>query len=184
MKLTTRGHRHRCQDERGSGGLSLSWVLLTPVLLALIFGGIAMAFRMYGENLALDAANAGARAAAVLPLSADRGWLAAQEFLKQDANGTLTDTSVPVELSGQNVVVSVNRAHPDSALHGVTAVLMDGGGGGGGAQQMSGSGRKRAYSRRGQRPDPIEGQCGNVVEQFRGGVVGEEGPIDQRLQLN
>src|SRR5664280_3554157 len=79
-----------------------------------------------GENLALDAANAGARAAAVLPLSADRGRLAAQEFLKQDANGTLTDTSVTVELSGQNVVVSVNRAHPDSTLHGVTAVLMDG----------------------------------------------------------
>ena len=49
---------------------------------------------------------------------------------------------------------------------------------------MSESGRKRAYSRRCQRPDPIEGLCGNVVEQFRGGVVGEERPIDQRLQLN
>lgn len=112
MKPTTRGHRHRCQDERGSGGLSLSWVLLTPVLLALIFGGIAMAFRMYGENLALDAANAGARAAAVLPVSVDRGRQAAQEFLDQNAAGTLTDTSVTVELSGENVVVSITGHTP------------------------------------------------------------------------
>lgn len=109
---TMRGHRHRCQDERGSGGLSLSWVLLTPVLLALIFGGIAMAFRMYGENLALDAANAGARAAAVLPVSADRGRKAAQDFLDQNAAGTLSGTSVTVELSGNNVVVSVTGHTP------------------------------------------------------------------------
>ena len=109
---TMRGHRHRCQDERGSGGLSLSWVLLTPVLLALIFGGIAMAFRMYGENLALDAANAGARAAAVLPVSADRGRQAAQDFLDQNAAGTLSGTSVTVELSGNNVVVSVTGHTP------------------------------------------------------------------------
>ena len=112
MRPTTRGHRHWCQDERGSGGLSLAWVLLTPVLLALIFGGIAMAFRMYGENLALDAANAGARAAAVLPVSADRGRLAAQEFLDQNAAGTLTDTSVTVELAGNNVVVSITGHTP------------------------------------------------------------------------
>ena len=109
---TMRGRRHRCQDERGSGGLSLSWVLLTPVLLALIFGGIAMAFRMYGENLALDAANAGARAAAVLPVSADRGRQAAQDFLDQNAAGTLSGTSVTVELSGNNVVVSVTGHTP------------------------------------------------------------------------
>jgi hypothetical protein len=82
------------------------------VLLALIFGGIAMAFRMYGENLALDAANAGARAAAVLPVSPDRGRQAAQEFLTQNANGTLTDTSVTVELSGDNVVVSITGHTP------------------------------------------------------------------------
>ena len=109
---TMRGRRHRCQDERGSGGLSLSWVLLTPVLLALIFGGIAMAFRMYGENLALDAANAGARAAAVLPVSADRGRQAAQDFLDQNAASTLSGTSVTVELSGNNVVVSVTGHTP------------------------------------------------------------------------
>ena len=109
---TTRGCKHRCQDERGSGGISLSWVLLTPVLLALIFGGIAMAYRMYGENLALDAANAGARAAAVLPVSVDRGRQAAQEFLDQNAAGTLSGTSVTVELSGTDVVVSVTGHTP------------------------------------------------------------------------
>ena len=39
----------------------------------------------------LDAANAGARAAAVLPVSVDRGRQAAQEFLDQNAAGTLTE---------------------------------------------------------------------------------------------
>ena len=82
------------------------------MLLALIFGGIAIAFRMYGENLALDAANAGARAAAVLPVSTDRGRQAAQEFLDQNAAGTLTDTTVTVELSGENVVVSITGHTP------------------------------------------------------------------------
>ena len=71
-----------------------------------------MAFRMYGENLALDAANAGARAAAVLPVSADRGRQAAQEFLDQNAAGTLSGTSVTVELSGTDVVVSVTGHTP------------------------------------------------------------------------
>ena len=119
----TRGHRHRCQDERGSGGLSLAWVLLTPVLLALIFGGIAMAFRMYGENLALDAANAAARAAAVLPVSADRGRQAAQEFLDENAAGTLSGHLGDSGTVRQQRGGLRHRAHPDPARHGVPAVL-------------------------------------------------------------
>lgn len=102
----------RCQDERGSGGISLTWLVLTPVILGLIFGGIAVGFRMYGENLALDAANAGARAAAVLPVSVDRGRAAAQTFLDKNAAGTLSNTSVSVSISGNDVLVVVTASTP------------------------------------------------------------------------
>ena len=102
----------RWRDERGSGGISLTWLALTPAILGLIFGGIVVGFRMYGENLALDAANAGARAAAVLPVSLDRGRAAAQTFLDKNAAGTLSNTSVSVSISGNDVLVVVSGSTP------------------------------------------------------------------------
>lgn len=106
------GRDGRFRNERGSGGPSLSWLVLMPAILGLIFGGVAFAVRMYGENLALGAANAGARAAAVLPVSAERGRQAAQRFLELNASGTLSDTSVTVEVAGEAVVVSVTGVTP------------------------------------------------------------------------
>ena len=99
--------RWREQRERGSGGTSLSWLLLSPVIFGVFFLVVAVGWRMYGDNLALDAANAGARAAAVLPVSADRGRQAAEHFLQTSASGTLRDTNVTVTLSGNSVVVVV-----------------------------------------------------------------------------
>lgn len=99
--------RWREQRERGSGGTSLSWLLLSPVIFGVFFLVVAVGWRMYGDNLALDAANAGARAAAVLPVSADRGRQAAEHFLQTAASGTLRDTNVTVTLSGNSVMVVV-----------------------------------------------------------------------------
>ena len=93
--------------ERGGGGASLSWVLLTPVLFLLLFGGVAVGYRMYGGGLAQDAANVGARAASVLPVSADRGRQAVQRFLDTSAAGTLTDTTVTITVAGNAVTVTV-----------------------------------------------------------------------------
>lgn len=113
MNVTLHGKRaFRVQSERGSGGISLGWLILTPMILGMIFGGIAIGFRMFGENLALDAANAGARAAAVLPVSVERGRAAAQTFLDEKAAGTLSNTSVSVSISGSDVVVVVTASTP------------------------------------------------------------------------
>lgn len=98
--------------ERGGGGPSLSAVLLTPILFGLIFTGVAFGFRMFGENLALAAANAGARAAAVLPASADRGRTAALKFLDEKASSTLRDYTVTVTIDGDTVDVTVTGTTP------------------------------------------------------------------------
>lgn len=98
--------------ERGGGGPSLSAVLLTPILFGLIFTGVAFGFRMFGENLALAAANAGARAAAVLPASADRGRQAALTFLDEKASSTLGDYTVSVTIDGDTVDVTVTGTTP------------------------------------------------------------------------
>ncbi len=106
----TMGWRQR--KDQGSGGTALIWLLLTPVMLGLMFGGIAVGWRMYGSNLELDAANAGAREAALYPASADRGQLAAEAFLARAGSGTLTDTSVQVTINGTEVVVIVTGKTP------------------------------------------------------------------------
>ncbi len=109
MMMTAKLREGRRGGERGSGGgASLTLLILVPAIFVIVFGGIYIGFRMYGSNLALDAANAGARAAAVLPVSLDRGRQAAQDFLDHDAAGTLTDTSVSVAMAGSSVVVIVS----------------------------------------------------------------------------
>lgn len=107
---TTVGWRQR--REQGSGGISLVWLLLTPVMLGLTFGGIAVGWRMYGSNLELDAANAGAREAALYPASAQRGQDAAEAFLARAGAGTLSDTSVEITMNGTEVLVIVKGRTP------------------------------------------------------------------------
>lgn len=102
----------RGDRERGGGGPSLSAVLLTPILFGLVFTGVAFGFRMFGENLALGAADAGARAAAVLPASADRGRQAALDFLAEKASGTVSDYTVTVTIDGDTVNVTVTGKTP------------------------------------------------------------------------
>jgi len=101
------GVRWGAQRERGSGGTSLSWLLLSPVIFGLFFGTVAVGSRMYGSGLALDAANIGARAAAVLPVSADRGKAAAEQFLSKSASTTLSHTTVTVTANGTSITVVV-----------------------------------------------------------------------------
>lgn len=102
----------RWSRERGSGGPSLAFVLLLPALLLLIFGGIQYGLHDYARSLALAAAQAGVRAAAQAPASTARGQQAAQEFVAEQAAGTLTDATITATQTGTVITVTVTAAAP------------------------------------------------------------------------
>lgn len=108
----------RQDGERGSGGASLSWLLLLPVLLLLVFGGIQVGIQFYGDSLIQAAAQAGARAAASAPVSEERGRAAAQQFLTEKAAGTVTDGQVVVTIDADQVTVTVT-GKPQSIVAGI-----------------------------------------------------------------
>lgn len=95
-------------DERGDGGGgALTWVLLFPVVLLLLFGGIQLAITSYAKNLALATAQAGVRAATSAPGDASRAGPAAQSFAADKAAGTLDNPGVNVSVDGNTVTVTV-----------------------------------------------------------------------------
>jgi Flp pilus assembly protein TadG len=71
--------------DRGSASLEL--VIVFPVLLLLIFGGVQGALYYYGRSIALAAAQEGSRAAAAQNGSTGAGHTAATTFITQ-AGGT------------------------------------------------------------------------------------------------
>lgn len=108
----------RQDGERGSGGLSLSWLMLLPVLLLLVFGGIQIGIQLYADSLIQAAAQAGARAAASAPVSEERGRAAAQQFLNEKATGTVTGGQVTITSDGNQVTVTIT-ARPETILAGI-----------------------------------------------------------------
>ncbi len=104
--------RGRWGRERGSGGPSLAFVLLLPALLLLIFGGIQYGMHDYARSLALAAAQAGVRAATQAPASASRGQQVAQEFVAEQAAGTLADATVTATRDGSVITVTVAAVAP------------------------------------------------------------------------
>lgn len=102
------GSRQWWAGDRGDGGGSaLTWVLLFPVVLLLLFGGIQLAITSYAKNLALATAQAGVRAATSAPGDVSRAGPAAQSFAADKAAGTLDNTGVNVSVDGNTVTVTV-----------------------------------------------------------------------------
>lgn len=115
--------RARGGPERGSGGISLGWVIAFPAVLLLVIGGIQFAMARYGSSLLQAAAQAGARAAAIAPASASRGQHAAEGFLRDKAGDMLTGTTVTVSLTGSVVSVTV-AGTPKTLIPGMTGELI------------------------------------------------------------
>jgi len=95
------------QDRGDGGGAALTWVLLFPVVLLLLFGGIQIAITSYAKNLALATAQAGVRAATSAPSDVSRAVPAAQTFAAAKADGTLDNPGINVSVDGNTVTVTV-----------------------------------------------------------------------------
>jgi Flp pilus assembly protein TadG len=95
-------------DARGDGGgAALTWVLLFPTVLLLLFGGIQIAITSNAKNLALATAQAGVRAATSAPGDVSRAAPAAQTSAATKAAGTLDGPGINVSLDGNTVTVTV-----------------------------------------------------------------------------
>lgn len=102
------GMRRGADGERGSGGTSLAFIILMPAVLLLVFGGIQFALHSYARGLVLSAAQAGVRAAAAAPVSAERGQEAARLYLANQADGSVRDAAVTVVMGAYTVTVTVS----------------------------------------------------------------------------
>ncbi len=98
----------RWDSERGSGGGSLAWIIVMPAALLLIFGGIQFAYYSYGKNLAVAAAQAGVRAATAYPADAERGRVAAQSFLDNQAKGSVDGGQIAIVITPTQVTVTIS----------------------------------------------------------------------------
>ncbi len=109
--------------ERGDGGGSaLTWLLLVPLVLAVLFFGIQAGENGYARSIAQAAAEAGVRAAISAPGDPSRAEPAAQSFLIANAGSHLRQTSVSVTTDGVSVTVTVSGT-PPSVFPGGTGPL-------------------------------------------------------------
>lgn len=113
MRLRTAGHRPQrmhgqCRGTRDRGSVSLELVIVFPVLLLIIFGGIQGAMYYYGRSIALAAAQEGSRVAAAQNGSTGAGYAAATTFITQ-AGGTdvLQGSQISSSRSATDATVTV-----------------------------------------------------------------------------
>lgn len=96
----------RVNGDRGSTSLQL--VILFPAVLLLIFGGVQTALYYYARNVAIAAAQEGARAAAAQYGSASAGSSAATSFIAQaGGNDALPESRVSSSRSAVTATVQV-----------------------------------------------------------------------------
>jgi len=98
--------RSRLTGDRGSTSLQL--VIIFPAVLALIFGGVQTALYFYARNVAIAAAQEGARAAGAQYGSASAGTAAASDFIARAGGAdALPAASVSGNRSGTTATVTV-----------------------------------------------------------------------------
>jgi len=91
------------------GSVSLELVIVFPVLLLLIFGGIQGALYYYGRSIALAAAQEGSRTAAAQNGSTGAGQTAATTFITQaGGTGVLQSPQVSSNRSATDATVTVH----------------------------------------------------------------------------
>lgn len=118
MSPTSRWTQLRREPERGGGRGSLSWVILIPVALLLVFGTVQAGVYFYARQLALQAAQTGVQSGRLEPVSPGRAEQRAQQFLGQAAGDWLSE--VTVSANGGDVIRVTVTGQSLSLVPGVT----------------------------------------------------------------
>ena len=98
------------QQNQQRGSITLEYVIGFPVLLVMLFGAVQAGLYFHTRNLAITAAQEGARTAAVYDSSANAGKTAAQQLL---THGGARNATVSVNRSETVVNVIVEVASPN-----------------------------------------------------------------------
>lgn len=108
MRLRVPGSHGQRWGTRDRGSVSLELVIVFPVFLLLIFGGIQGAMYYYGRSIALAAAQEGSRAAAAQNGSSGTGYSAATTFIAKAGGGdVLQGTQISSSQSATAATVTV-----------------------------------------------------------------------------
>ncbi|WP_430786869.1 TadE/TadG family type IV pilus assembly protein [Actinoplanes sp. G11-F43] len=89
------------------GGAALEYVIVVPVVLAVMFLAIQVAMYSYARSIALTAAQEGLTAARAYDGSAGAGSERARSFIDRAAGDSLTGTRVSVSRAGEQATVTV-----------------------------------------------------------------------------
>lgn len=95
-------------DRGDGGGNALTWLLLFPVVLLILWLGVQVGMSHYGQSMAAAAAQAGVRAATSAPGDPSRAEPEVHRFLQeQDAASDVQGAQVHVDTDGATVTVTV-----------------------------------------------------------------------------
>lgn len=97
----------RWLDDRERGDANISAVLLWPAVLVVVWLALQAGLYFFGRQAALGAAEMGASAARVYPVSAERGRSTSTRFVAEAAGSLVTDPLVEVEIAATSVRVRV-----------------------------------------------------------------------------
>lgn len=112
----------RARGERQRGSVTLEVAILGPALLLLVFSAVQVGLWAYARNLALAAAQEGARAGAAHGAARGDGVARAWSFVADAAGDSLTNVEVGSEGSGPATVRIEVRGRSLSVLPGLPGI--------------------------------------------------------------
>lgn len=104
--------QRRSATDRQRGSVTLEMVILFPVLLIMLFAGVQAGLYFHARNIAMSAAQEGARVAASYESTPSKGQAAARDFatfagarsVSASASSTATTTTVIVTVESPNLM--------------------------------------------------------------------------------
>jgi Flp pilus assembly protein TadG len=97
---------------RDDGSAAVEFMIVAPMVIALLFLAIQVAEYSYARSIALTAAQNGVDAGRVYTGSPDEAFDAAEAFIDQAAGSSLFNTNVQVTAGAEQITVTVTGSSP------------------------------------------------------------------------